>query len=226
MGEARLQRLLLGGAEQHVDRPVFASLEDFDLGFALADQAQRHGLHAAGRAAARQLAPQHRREGEAHEIIECAARHIGVDQRLVELARMGDGVEHRLLGDGIEGDALHVDPDQRLLGAQHVAHVPGNRLALAVRVGGEVELAALGHRLGDGVEPLLGLGIDQPVHGEILVRADRAILGRQVADMTIGGQHGEAGAEIFPNGLSLGRGLDDQYVHRRYMLQFNIKNRS
>ena len=139
---------------------------------ALADQAQRHRLHAAGRAAARQLAPQHGREGEAHEIIERAARHIGVDQRLVEFARMGDGVKHRLLGDGVEGDALHVDPVERLPGLEHVPHVPGNRLALAVRVGGEVELAALGHRLGDGVEPLLGLGIDQPVHGEILVRAD------------------------------------------------------
>ena len=201
-------------------------LEDLDLGLALADQAQRHRLHAAGRAAARQLAPQHGREGEAHEIVEGAARHVGVDQRLVELARMGDGVEHRLLGDGVEGDALHVDAVQRLLGLEHVADVPGDGLALAIRVGGEIELAALGHRLGDGVEPLLGLGVDQPVHGEIFVRADRAVLGRQVADMTIGGQHGEAGAEIFPNGLSLGRELDDQYVHRRYMLQFKIKNRS
>ena len=109
MGEAGLQRLLLGGAEQRVDRPVFAGLEDLDLGLALADQAQRHRLHAAGRAAARQLAPQHRREGEAHQIVERAAGQVGVDQRLVEVARMGDGVEHRLLGDGVEGDPLHVD---------------------------------------------------------------------------------------------------------------------
>ena len=223
MGEAGLQRLLLGGAEQHIDRPVFAALEDLDFGLALADQAERHGLHAAGRAAARQLAPQHGREGEAHQIVERAAGHVGVDQRLVELARMGDGVEHRLLGDGVEGDALHVDPVQRLLGLEHVADMPGNGFALAVRVGGEIELAALGDRLGDGVEPLLGLRVDQPVHGEILVRADRTVLGRQVADMTIGGQHGETGAEIFPNGLSLGRGLDDQYVHRRYMLQLRSR---
>ena len=90
-------------------------LEDLDLGLALADQAQRHRLHAAGRAAARQLAPQHRREGEAHQIVERAARQVGVDQRLVEVARMGDGVEHRLLGDGVEGDALDVDALQRLL---------------------------------------------------------------------------------------------------------------
>ena len=124
MGEAGLQGLFLGGAEEGVDRPVFAALEDLDLGLALADQAQRHRLHAAGRAAARQLAPQHRRQGEAHQIVERPAGEVGVDQRLVELARMGDGVEHRLLGDGVEGDALDVDALQRLAAAQHVLHMP------------------------------------------------------------------------------------------------------
>ncbi len=94
MGEAGLQHLLLGGAEMGIDGPVFAALEDLDLGLALADQAQRHRLHAAGRAAARQLAPQDGREGEAHEIVQRAARQIGVDQRLVEVARMGHGVQH------------------------------------------------------------------------------------------------------------------------------------
>jgi hypothetical protein len=219
MGEAGLQGLLLGGAEDGIDRPVFAGLEDLDLGFALADQAQRHRLHAAGRAAARQLAPQHRRQGEAHEIVERAAGHVGVDQRLVEVARMGDGVQHRLLGDGIESDALYLDAGQRLLAAQDVEHVPRDGFALAIRIGREIELAALGDGFGNGVEALLRLGVDLPVHGEIFVRADRTILGRQIADMTIGGQHGEAGAEILSNGLSLGRGLDDQHVHRRNMLQ-------
>ena len=104
--------------------------------------------------------------------------------------------------------------------------MPRNGLALAIRVGCKVELAALADGLGDGVDAFLRLGIDLPVHGEIFIRADRTILGRQVADMTVRGQHGVAGAQILPNGLSLGRGLDDQYVHRRNMLQFNIKYRS
>jgi hypothetical protein len=59
-----------------------------DLELAVADDAQRHRLHPARRARARQLAPQHRRQGEADQIIEGAARPIGVDQRLVDLARM------------------------------------------------------------------------------------------------------------------------------------------
>ena len=97
--------------------------------------------------------------------------------------------------------------------------MPGDGFAFAIRIGGEVELAAFGDGLGDGVHPLLRLRIDLPVHGEVFVGPHGAILGRQVADMAVRGQHGEAGAEVFPNGLSLGRGLDDQYVHRRIMLQ-------
>ena len=219
MGEAGFERLLLGRAEEGVDGPVLARLEDLDLGLALADQAQRNRLNATGGAAARQLAPQDRREGEAHEVVERPARHVGVDQRLVEFARVGDGVQHRLLGDGIEGDALHVDAVERLLAPEDLLHVPGDGFAFAIRVGGQIELAALGHRPGDGIEALLGLGVDLPVHGEILGRTDRAVLGRQIADMTVRGQHGVPGAEILPNSLSLGRGLDDQHVHRRNMLQ-------
>ena len=145
---------------------------------------------------------------------------------MVEVARVGDGVEDRLLGDGVEGDALHIDILQRLLALQDVEHMPGNGFAFAIRVGGEVKLTAFRDGLGDRVEALLRLGIDFPVHGEIFVRPDRTILGRKVADMTVRGQHGVAGAQILTNGLSLGRGLDDQYVHRRKLLQFDINYRS
>src|SRR5690242_9786913 len=68
------------GLELDLDRPVFARLEYLDLGFALADQAQRNRLHATGRAAARQFAPQHRRKREPDQIIECATRQIRLDQ--------------------------------------------------------------------------------------------------------------------------------------------------
>src|SRR5581483_10127126 len=78
MGEAGLQRLFLGRAEYGIDRPVFAAIEDLDLGLALADQTQRHRLNAPGRAAARQLAPQHRRKREAHQIVERAPGEIGI----------------------------------------------------------------------------------------------------------------------------------------------------
>ena len=50
------------------------------------------------RAAARQLAPQHRREGEAHQVVQRAARQVGLDQRLVEVARVRHGVRARRCG--------------------------------------------------------------------------------------------------------------------------------
>src|SRR5580704_10454592 len=45
---------------------------------------------------------QHRREREADQIIQCAPRHIGIDQRAVDLARILHRVRHRLFGDGVE----------------------------------------------------------------------------------------------------------------------------
>jgi hypothetical protein len=73
---------------------------------AVADEAQRHRLHASGRARARQLAPQHRRQREADEIIEGAAGEIGVDQRLHRWRGVLHRLEDRLLGDGVEHHPL------------------------------------------------------------------------------------------------------------------------
>ena len=87
--EARLEGLVLGGGELGDDRPIFLRLELLDFELAVADEAKRYRLHAAGRAGARQLPPQHRGEGEADEIIERAAGEIGVDQRPVDLRADG-----------------------------------------------------------------------------------------------------------------------------------------
>ena len=80
--------------------------EFLDLEFAVADEPQGDGLHPPGRARAGQLAPQHRREVEADEIVERAAGEIGVDERVVDLARVAHGLEDRGFGDRVEDDAL------------------------------------------------------------------------------------------------------------------------
>ena len=79
--EARLEGIVARGRERRDQRPVFARDELFDLKLAVADEPQRDRLHAAGRTRARQLAPEHRREREADEIIQRAARQVGIDQR-------------------------------------------------------------------------------------------------------------------------------------------------
>ena len=67
-------------------------------------------MHAARRTRTGQFAPEDRRQFETHQIIEGAARQIGIDQPLVNLARVAHGIEHGILGDGIEGHALDRQP--------------------------------------------------------------------------------------------------------------------
>ena len=202
--EARFKCLLARRRQVRHQRPVFAADEFFDFELAVAHQPQRHRLHPARRARARQLAPQHRRQREAEQIIERAARQIGIDQRLVDGARMLHRLGHRLLGDGVEHHALDGLLAERLLLFEEFQHMPGDRLALAIGVGGENELVGALDRLGDVVEPLLRLGIDLPEHLEIVVRIDRAGLRRQVADMAERGQDFVALAQILIDGLRLG----------------------
>ena len=160
--KARLEHVAARRGERGHQRPIFARHEFFDFQLAVANQAQRHRLHASGRARARQLAPQHRREREADQIIEGAAREIGVDQGRVDLARVLHRVEHGLLGDRVEHHAFHHLLLERVLLLEHLQHMPGNGLALAVGVGGEDQLVGAFEGVGYVVEALLGLGIDLP----------------------------------------------------------------
>src|SRR3569832_2582619 len=81
------------GAQIGIDGPIFFRLESLDLEFASDLEPERDRLHAARRARARKLAPQDGGEREADEIIESAAREIGIDQLFVDLAWMLDGLE-------------------------------------------------------------------------------------------------------------------------------------
>ena len=215
--QARFETVAARRRQLGDDRPVFLGDEFLDLQFAVADQPQRDRLHAAGRARARQLAPEHRREREADQIVERAARQIGVDQRAVDGARVLHRLGHRLLGDRIEDDALDRLALQRLLFVEGFQHVPGDRLALAVGVGRQNEGVGLLEGMGDVVDALLRLGVDLPEHLEIIVGIDRSVLGRQVTDMAKGGQDLVTGAKILIDRLRLGRRLDNDNFHENPM---------
>ena len=218
--EARVEDAAVLGRQRRHQRPVFLRHELLDLELAVADEPQRHRLHAAGRARARELAPQHRRQVEADEIIEGAARQIGVDQRAVDLARLPHGGLHRVLGDGVEGDALDRNALQGALLVERLDHVPGDGFALTVRVGGEDQLVGAFHGLGDLRHALGAAALDLPDHVEIGLGIDRAVLRRQVADMAEGGQDLVALAEIFVDRLGLRRRLDDDDLHEPKALIF------
>ena len=68
-------------------------------------------------------------------------------------------------------------------------------------------------RLADGADILFGAVGDHPGHFEIFVRKHGAVLGRQIADMPIGGQDHIVGPQIFIDCRCLCRRFDDDDVH-------------
>ena len=172
-------------------------------------EAQRHRLHAARRTRTGQLPPQHRREREADEIVERTAREIGVDQLLVDLARMRHRIEHGGFGDRVEDDALDLGLAERLPLAQSLQHVPGDRLTLAVGVGCENQPVGAFDGVGDVLQTLLRPGIHLPDHLEVVIGVDRPVLGGQVADMAVARQDFEIPAQILIDRLGLGRRFDN-----------------
>ncbi len=195
------------------DVPVFLGNETFDLGFTIADETQCNGLHAAGRASAGQLAPQHRRQIEADEIIERAAGEIGVDQWNVDVAWVRHRIQHRLFGDGVEDHTLHRLVAENALLLQKIEHMPGNRFALAIRVGCEKQAVGGFHRVGNVLHALGGRAIDLPGHFEVLVGQHRSVLGRKVPDVAKRCKNLVAGTKILVDRLGFGRRFYDDDIH-------------
>ena len=75
---------------------------------------------------------------------------------------MIDGLEDRGFGDRVEHDPLHGFRPEDFFRLQHFEDVPGNRLALAVGVGGQNDPARALHRLGYFRQPFGRFGIDIP----------------------------------------------------------------
>ncbi len=146
-------------------------------------------------------------------VIERTAGEIGIDQSGVDDARMFHRIGHRLLGDGVKHHPFHGLLLERVLFLEYLKHMPGDRLTLAVGVGGQNELIGAFEGLGDVVEALVRLGVDLPDHAEVIIGVDRAVLGRQVADMAKRCQDLVAGAQVFIDRLRLGRRLDNDNIH-------------
>ena len=121
------------------------------------------------------------------------------------------------LCDGCENDTLGV----RRLNPDFLRKVPGDRLALAVKVGREPDLAAGRHRVLGG---LLEISHHCFFAGEHLIRRCELLfeiharhghllalgrLARQVPHVPDTGKHDVLGAEILIDCFGLGRGFDD-----------------
>ncbi len=179
-----IERRAVGGDEPRRDRPVLAGREASDLPLALHDEAHRDRLDSPGREARAHLAREERAQRVPHQAIDDPARLLRVDKVLVDLPRMGEGMQDGGLGDLAEGDPRQLLRRERC----RLRHVPGDRLALAVEVRGQEDPVRVPGRPLDGVDVLprslvgdhvLGREVVLHVHPELaLARDSRAGRGR------------------------------------------------
>ena len=121
-------------------------------------------------------------------------------------------IGHRLLGDRVEGHAVD-RLRQRLFLAQQFLHMPADRFALSIGVGREDQAVGRLRRVLNILQPLRLVGIKLPLHREAVIRIDRAVLGRQVANVTIACQNLEIATEIFLDRLRLGGRFHNHQLH-------------
>ena len=196
-----------------LDGPVLLRQERADLLLALADHAQRRALHAPRRQSAAHLLPQERGKIEADQIIERAARLLGVDELERQSARLPDRRADGVARDFVEHHAMHVLAVEIAARLQDLLEVPGDRLALAIRVGRQIQRLRLVQRARDGLDVPLVLVEQLVLHPEAVVGIDRALLGHQVTHVPVGGEHLEIAAQILLDRLGLGGRFDyDQIV--------------
>ena len=185
--------------------PVLLGTEGLDLGLAIHYQTHRHRLHPARRQTAPYLGPQHRADLVAHQPVEHAPRLLRFELVHVEFERMQDGLVHGLLGDLVEEHAV----DVRVGRANLLRDMPGDRLALAVGVGCQQNLAGpLGRGL--DVRNHFLLALDDHVLGlEVVLDVDAHAGFGQILDVPHRCLDQVARAQVLHDGRGLGGRLDD-----------------
>ncbi len=195
--------------ELRVERPVFLGAESLALLFPLDDYAQRDGLDPSRADAAFDLVPQDRADAISDQAVEHAARLLRIEERLVYLGRMLDRLLYAFFGDLVEQDA----PDLSVEAAPEPGRdMEGDRLAFAIRVGGEVDVV-LAFGLLFYLLDYFRLAGDHMVLGlEIMLDIDAERALGQIDDMTDRRSYLEIGSEVPLDGLCLCRRFNDYEV--------------
>ncbi len=198
-----------------VDGPILFLDERLDVAFALDDQPQGHGLHAACGEPSAYFVPQQRRNLITNQTVEHAAGLLRVHQIAVDIAGMLERILHGALGDLVKRDPA--DSDRRLLtllavhalATEFLGEVSSDGFAFAVRIRRQVDgVGRLGQLLQLGDDLLLAGDYDV-LRGEIVVEIDPERFLGQVFDMAERGLDLVARAQIFLDRLRLGRRFDD-----------------
>ena len=130
------------------------------------------------------------------------------------LRGIGEGLVDGALGDLAEGHPANP------VGAQAgvLGDVPGDRLTLAVEVGGQPHQIGASRLVGQLVQLLAPILQWLVARFEVVVDVHPEAARRQVADVAVRGQHGIAGAEVALDCLGLGGRLDDHEIARTSLL--------
>ena len=205
------------GGEVGLHPPVGGRAEGHALTLTLDDEAGGHRLHAPGGQTGTDLAPQDRADLVAHEAVQDAAGLLGIDEVDVQVASVAQGP-----GDGLAGDLGEDHAAHRHLGLENLLKMPGDGLALAVVVGGQVELVGVLEGLLELGDRLLLVRVDHVVGREVVLDVNRELpigtllhgggqLGglREVPDVPHGGFDVELRTEVAGDGAHLVRGLHD-----------------
>jgi hypothetical protein len=107
------------------------------------------------------------------------------------------------------GDLVEHHASGRHRGLEHLGQVPGDGLALAVLVGGEIELVGLLERGPQAFDHVTPGGRDHVGGLEPVVDVHRQALGLEVPDGADRRLDHEAVAQVPGDGARLGRRLDD-----------------
>ena len=156
-----------GRGEGALDVPVVGGAEGHPLALPLHHDPGGHRLHPAGRQPRQHLLPQHRRDLVAVQPVQDPPGLLGVDQVGVDLARLG----HRA-GDGGRGDLVEDHPAHRHRRLERLHQVPGDRLALAVLIGGQVDLVGVLDQRPELADLLLAVRADHVERLEVVVGVD------------------------------------------------------
>ena len=197
--------LTLAAGKRYVHLPIFLGHEGSYLILAVNDHSCCNGLNSAGRKAALYLCPKHGAELITHDSVKYSSCLLGIDQVHIDSSGICNTLGNDLFGYFIKCNAagLLVRKIQ-----QHLK-MPGYSLTFAVRVGCQIDYACL---LCSGFElvylffpALYGAVIgDEAI---LYVNTDSAF--GQVAEMTHRCSDLIFFPEIFLNGFSLGRRLND-----------------
>ena len=206
---------LVAHAQRGVHIPVFLGLEGLDLLLAVVDKADGYALDTARRQAPAHLPPEEGAELVAHETVQHTAGLLGVEEVFVDGAGVGHALLDALLGDLIEGHAVGGVGVK----AEDVGQMPADGFAFAVRVGRKdhaVGVFGLALQLLD--ELFLALDADV-LRRIVMLDIDAQLGGGQVADMAHAGRNLIVIAQIFADGLRLGRRLHDhEFCHYTLLL--------